>query len=42
MFRFKTEFCRNFREKGECIYGNQCQFAHGKAELRVGHFIIKC
>lgn len=32
--RFKTEFCRNFREKGECIYGNQCQFAHGKAELR--------
>lgn len=32
--RFKTEFCRNFREKGECIYGNQCQFAHGKAEIR--------
>eukprot|EP00088_Acartia_fossae_P067825 TRINITY_DN8504_c0_g1_i1.p1 TRINITY_DN8504_c0_g1~~TRINITY_DN8504_c0_g1_i1.p1 ORF type:complete len:372 (-),score=92.33 TRINITY_DN8504_c0_g1_i1:207-1322(-) len=32
--RFKTEFCRNFREKGDCVYGSQCQFAHGKAELR--------
>jgi len=32
--RFKTEFCRNFREKGNCVYGDQCQFAHGKTELR--------
>jgi len=32
--RFKTEFCRNFREKGTCVYGDQCQFAHGKVELR--------
>lgn len=32
--RFKTEFCRNFREKGTCLYGDQCQFAHGKTELR--------
>jgi len=32
--RFKTEFCRNFREKGSCQYGDHCQFAHGKNELR--------
>jgi len=32
--RFKTEFCRNFREKGSCLYGDLCQFAHGRAELR--------
>ena len=27
--RFKTEICRNFKEKGQCLYGNLCQFAHG-------------
>jgi len=32
--RFKTEFCRNFREKGGCHYGDLCQFAHGRTELR--------
>jgi len=32
--RFKTEMCRNFKEKGTCLYGNLCQFAHGKQELR--------
>ena len=28
--RFKTEICRNFKEKGHCLYGDLCQFAHGK------------
>jgi len=32
--RFKTEICRNFKEKGTCLYGELCQFAHGKHELR--------
>merc|ERR1711881_788583 len=32
--RFKTEICRNFKEKGNCLYGELCQFAHGKHELR--------
>lgn len=32
--RYKTEICRNFKERGTCIYGNQCQFAHGRQELR--------
>lgn len=32
--RFKTEICRNFKERGSCIYGDQCQFAHGRQELR--------
>ena len=32
--RFKTEICRNFKEKGHCLYGELCQFAHGKEEMR--------
>jgi len=32
--RFKTEICRNFKEKGKCLYGNLCQFAHGSEEMR--------
>jgi len=32
--RFKTEICRNFKEKGSCVYGGLCQFAHGNHELR--------
>jgi len=32
--RFKTEYCRNYREKGTCLYGDLCQFAHGRVELR--------
>jgi len=32
--RYKTELCRPFEENGTCRYGNKCQFAHGKAELR--------
>jgi len=32
--RFKTEICRNFKEKGTCLYGHLCQFAHGSHELR--------
>jgi hypothetical protein len=32
--RYKTEICRNFKERSNCIYGDQCQFAHGRQELR--------
>jgi len=32
--RFKTEICRNFKEKGTCLYGELCQFAHGKHEVQ--------
>lgn len=32
--RYKTELCRPFEESGFCRYGNRCQFAHGKQELR--------
>uniref|UniRef100_A0A0D9V3G8 C3H1-type domain-containing protein n=1 Tax=Leersia perrieri TaxID=77586 RepID=A0A0D9V3G8_9ORYZ len=31
---FKTELCNKWEETGDCPYGNQCQFAHGVAELR--------
>ena len=33
--RFKTEICRNFKDRATCPYGDQCQFAHGKHEMRV-------
>merc|ERR1712025_1343987 len=32
--KFKTEICRNFKEKGKCIYENLCQFAHGNQDMR--------
>jgi len=32
--RFKTEICRNFKEKGSCLYGSECQFAHGPEDMR--------
>uniref|UniRef100_A0A0E0C681 C3H1-type domain-containing protein n=2 Tax=Oryza meridionalis TaxID=40149 RepID=A0A0E0C681_9ORYZ len=31
---FKTELCNKWEETGDCPYGDQCQFAHGVAELR--------
>ena len=33
--RFKTEICRNFKDKGTCHYNDLCQFAHGNHDLRV-------
>jgi len=32
--RYKTELCRPYEENGSCKYGDKCQFAHGRAELR--------
>lgn len=32
--RYKTELCRPFEESGSCKYGEKCQFAHGREELR--------
>lgn len=32
--RYKTEICRQWNETGECKYGVDCVFAHGKAELK--------
>lgn len=31
--RKKYESCKNFREKGNCKYGDRCLFAHGDHEL---------
>jgi hypothetical protein len=31
--RKKYESCKNFREKGQCKYGDRCLFAHGDHEL---------
>jgi butyrate response factor len=32
--RYKTELCRAFQEAGHCKYGEKCQFAHGRQDLR--------
>lgn len=32
--RYKTELCRPYEENGSCKYGEKCQFAHGRQELR--------
>lgn len=32
--RYKTELCHPFEENGVCKYGEKCQFAHGRHELR--------
>jgi len=34
LYRYKTELCRPYEENGTCKYGDKCQFAHGRAELR--------
>jgi len=34
MRRYKTELCRAYEERGQCRYGERCQFAHGMGELR--------
>lgn len=31
---YKTEMCRSFEESNQCKYGERCQFAHNKSELR--------
>ncbi|XP_037479226.1 zinc finger CCCH domain-containing protein 39-like [Triticum dicoccoides] len=31
---YKTELCNKWEESGACLYADQCQFAHGIAELR--------
>ncbi len=33
MRRLKYEMCKNWREKGNCKYGDKCLFAHGTNEL---------
>ena len=32
--RYKTSLCKNFLTESGCQYGEKCQFAHGKDELR--------
>ena len=32
--RYKTELCRAYAEHGACRYGDKCQFAHGRDDLR--------
>ena len=31
---YKTQLCETYEEFGECKYGSNCQYAHGKEELR--------
>lgn len=31
--KYKTELCKSWIEKGYCVYGFKCRFAHGEEEL---------
>ncbi|EKX41970.1 hypothetical protein GUITHDRAFT_51698, partial [Guillardia theta CCMP2712] len=33
---YKTQMCKNFEAHGFCGFGDKCNFAHGKEELRSG------
>jgi hypothetical protein len=33
---YKTRMCKNFEQMGSCKFGDKCNFAHGKEELRRG------
>jgi hypothetical protein len=33
---YKTRMCKNFEQNGSCKFGEKCNFAHGKEELRRG------
>lgn len=35
--RYKTIMCKHFGTPQGCSYGNKCQFAHGKNELRLNN-----
>ena len=32
--KYKIQLCRNFMNFGTCPYGERCQYAHGREELR--------
>eukprot|EP00826_Nyctotherus_ovalis_P014415 TRINITY_DN14018_c0_g1_i2.p1 TRINITY_DN14018_c0_g1~~TRINITY_DN14018_c0_g1_i2.p1 ORF type:complete len:126 (-),score=23.01 TRINITY_DN14018_c0_g1_i2:44-421(-) len=32
-YKYKTELCKNWEERGYCPYGPKCRFAHGVREL---------
>ncbi|KAI8980447.1 hypothetical protein BDB01DRAFT_228922 [Pilobolus umbonatus] len=34
---YKTEYCKNWDEHGQCRYGNKCRYAHGVHDLRFIH-----
>lgn len=34
MSNHKTQLCIHFKNAGTCLYGDKCNFAHGKGELR--------
>ncbi|PIA25451.1 hypothetical protein AQUCO_11400016v1 [Aquilegia coerulea] len=38
---FRTEICPSWEETGKCVYGSQCQFAHGKEDPRPPRFSTK-
>jgi hypothetical protein len=33
---FKTRMCKNYEKNGFCKFGDKCNFAHGRDELRRG------
>lgn len=38
---YKTDLCERYENDGQCKYGDKCQYAHGKHELREKPDIVK-
>ena len=34
--KYKTSLCNNFSQTGQCKFGDNCKFAHGDQDLRMG------
>lgn len=39
---FKTRMCKNYEKNGFCKFGDRCNFAHGRDELRRGERAPRC
>uniref|UniRef100_A0A0A0K529 C3H1-type domain-containing protein n=2 Tax=Cucumis sativus TaxID=3659 RepID=A0A0A0K529_CUCSA len=39
--QYRSDICRYWEDSGTCRFGNKCQFAHGKEDLRPGRLPVR-
>ncbi|KAL0560664.1 hypothetical protein IC582_001073 [Cucumis melo] len=39
--QYRSDICRYWEDSGSCRFGNKCQFAHGKEDLRPGRLPVR-